>query len=175
MRLCVKLFPAYSELLQQSKHLSGNFALSPLNDKKHLMNQPAYDEVCCYTLAHGDPSFIHQHVVDAFTAQNANDNTKRIGLAFALIGLYLHVEEQFSGKEVQRAHMFLARRKRDWPTFPVPDDRGSITETEVLAAPAGAARDKAIDDWCKSVWTAYRDTHQQVRHLASEVLEQRRR
>jgi Family of unknown function (DUF5946) len=139
------------------------------------MNQPAYDELCCYTLAHGDPSFIHQHVVDAFTAQNANHNTKRIALAFALIGLYLHVEEQFSGKEVQRAHMFLARRKRDWPTFPLPGDRGSITEAEVLAAPAGAARDKAIDDWCKCVWTAYRESHQLVRQLASELLERRRR
>jgi Family of unknown function (DUF5946) len=152
-----------------------HFVYRSCSDKKRLMNQDAYDELCSYTLAHGDPSFIHQHVVDAFIAQNADHNTKRIGLAFALIGLYLHVEEQFSGKEVQRAHMFLARRKRDWPTFPLPADRGSITEAEVLAAPAEAARDKAIDDWCKCVWTAYRESHQLVRQLAHELLKRRRR
>lgn len=27
----------------------------------------------CYTLAHADPSFIHQHVVDAFTAQRMKE------------------------------------------------------------------------------------------------------
>jgi hypothetical protein len=27
-----------------------------------------YHELSCYTLAHSDPTFIHQHVVDAYTA-----------------------------------------------------------------------------------------------------------
>jgi|SRR5215216_145661 len=135
------------------------------------MNQDAYDELCCYTLAHGDPRFIHQHVVDAFAAQKADSNTKRIGLAFALIGLYLQVEKQFSGKEVQRVHILLAQRKRDWPSFPLPVERGSITAAEVLACPAGAARDEAIDDWCRSVWTAYRESHPHLRKLVSEYLQ----
>jgi hypothetical protein len=55
-------------------------------------DEEAYHGLCCYTLAHGDPSFIHQHVVDAFAAQTADDRTKPIKLALALIGLYLHVE-----------------------------------------------------------------------------------
>jgi hypothetical protein len=55
-----------------------------------ILNQDAYDELCCYTLSHRDTSFIHQHVVDAFAAQTADERTKLIGLAFALIGLYLH-------------------------------------------------------------------------------------
>lgn len=135
------------------------------------MSQEAYDELCCYTLTHGDPRFIHQHVVDAFTAQNADQNTKRIGLTFALIGLYLHVEKQFSGKEVQRVHMLLAQRKRDWPAFPLPEDRGSISEDEVLACPAGPERDQAIDDWCRSVWTAFSDSYPLVRKLVSEYLQ----
>lgn len=134
------------------------------------MSREAYDELCCYTLMHGDPRFIHQHVVDVFIAQNADQNTKHIGLAFALIGLYLHVEKQFSGKEVQRAHMLLAQPKRDWPAFPLPDDRGSITEDEVLACPAGPARDQAIDDWCRAVWTAFSESHPLVRKLVSEYL-----
>jgi hypothetical protein len=34
--------------------------------------QDAYNELSAYTLAHRDPAFIHQHVVDAFAAQRAD-------------------------------------------------------------------------------------------------------
>lgn len=73
--------------------------------------QHAYHELQCYTLAHGDVEFIHQHVVDVWAAQHADETTKPIGLAFALVGLYLHVERGVSGRQVQRVHMALARRK----------------------------------------------------------------
>lgn len=33
----------------------------------------AYNQLRCYTLVHGDPAFIHQHVVDAFAAQMEKD------------------------------------------------------------------------------------------------------
>src|SRR5260370_22891507 len=101
-----------------------------------VSNENAYNELCCYTLTHGDPAFIHQHVVDAFAAQNADERTKPIKLTFALIGLYLHVEKQFSGREVQRTHQFLAEGKRLWPSFPLPPDRGSLTPADVTSAPA---------------------------------------
>jgi len=129
-------------------------------------DKEAYNELCCYTLAHGDTSFIHQHVVDAFAAQTAGDGAKPITLAFALIGLYLHVEREFSGKQVQRAHMFLARRKRVWPSFPLPHDRGSMTAADVMAVAAGGMRDKAIHEWCGSVWKAFHESHQMVGELA---------
>jgi hypothetical protein len=41
-----------------------------------LSEQDAYNELCCYTLAHTGGRFIHQHVVDAFIAQHANEATK---------------------------------------------------------------------------------------------------
>jgi len=65
-----------------------------------MTSEDASYELCYSTLAHRDPSFIHQHVVDAFAAQNADEQTKLIKLTFALVGLYLHVETQFSGKQV---------------------------------------------------------------------------
>lgn len=34
--------------------------------------QETYNELCYYTLSHGDSSFIHQHVVDAFAAQSCD-------------------------------------------------------------------------------------------------------
>jgi hypothetical protein len=122
----------------------------------------AYNALCCYTLAHGDPSFIHQHVVDAFTAQNADETTKPIALTFALVGLYLHIDRGFSGKQVQRAHMTLARQKRAWPTFALPRDRGRMTVIDVMGFAEGPERDEAIDRWCAAVWEAFRDCHAAV-------------
>lgn len=130
--------------------------------------QEAYDELQCYTLTHGDRAFIHQHVVDTWTAQHANERTKPIALTFALVGLYLHIEKGFSGRQVQQTHMALARHKRNWPSFALPQERGSITANVVMAKPAGPERDEAIDAWCASVWAAFRASHEAV----AELLEQ---
>lgn len=127
--------------------------------------QHAYDELQCYTLAHGGLAFIHQHVVDAWAAQHADERTKPIGLTFALVGLYLHIERGFSGREVQRVHMALGRRKQNWPSLALPPERGSMTASQVMAAPAGPERDRAIDAWCASVWEAFRESHQAVAEL----------
>lgn len=124
--------------------------------------QDAYEELQYYTLAHRDPSFIHQHVVDAFTAQQANAHTKPIAVSFSLVGLYLYVEKQFSGRQVQRVHMELARKKQTWPLFPLPPKRGLITVVEVVAAPEGVERDTAIHAWCSSVWDAFHESRQTV-------------
>ncbi len=122
-------------------------------------DKASYDELCAYTLAHRDPSFIHQLVVDAYTAQHADESTKPIPVAFALAGLYLHCDRGFSGKQVQRVHMLLARRKRPLPSFALPGKRGVLTAIDVMAAPPGPDRDRAIDEWCRSVWLAWRDSH----------------
>ena len=127
-----------------------------------------YDELCYYTLALGDPSFIHQHVVDAFGAQTSTETDKPIKLTFALVGLYLHVEKQFTGKQVQLAHMKLARHKQTWPVFPLPQTRGEITVNEVVAAPAGPERDRMIHHWCVSVWEAFCDNRPLVIKLLTE-------
>jgi hypothetical protein len=132
-----------------------------------MTERDAYNELCAYTLTHGDPTFIHQHVVDAFTAQTAHPDTKPIALTFALVGLYLHLRREFTGRQVQLAHQYLARRKRSWPSFPLPDDRGSITATVVLASPPGSARDEAIHAWCASVLDAYRKSEEELKALLS--------
>jgi hypothetical protein len=119
----------------------------------------AYDEVYVYTMSR--PGFILQHVVDAFAVQNATEDSKPISVVFGLVGLYLHIEKQFSARQVQKAHMMLGRRKRVWPKVYLPEDRGGMTVADVLAASAGPERDRAIDDWCRSLWTAFgcnRDT-----------------
>lgn len=42
-------------------------------------DQEVNNELSYYTLSHGDPSFIHQYIVDAFAAQHADENPKRRG------------------------------------------------------------------------------------------------
>jgi hypothetical protein len=126
------------------------------------------DELTAYTLSHGSPAFIHQHVVDAAGAQFADARAKPIRLVFSLVGLYLHLERGYTGREVQRVHMKMGERKRTWPSLTLPAKRGSITPADVLAAPPGPERDAAIDAWCASVWAAYATS----RPIVIELLEQ---
>ncbi len=126
----------------------------------------AYDEVYVYTM--GRPGFILQHVVDAFAVQTANDESKPISVVFGLIGLYLYVEKQFSGRQVQEVHMKLGRNKREWPSIQLPKDRGSMTAVDVLAASAGPERDMAIDQWCRAVWSACEGNGKSIAELLRE-------
>lgn len=134
----------------------------------------AFDELCAYTLTLGDPEFIHQHVVDAQAAQQATEHDRPIKPAFALIGLCLHLERGFTGKQVQRAHMYLGARSKTWPRFAVPAARGSVTVHDALAAAPGAERAAAIERWCRSVWDSHALNHAAVRQLLDERLAGRR-
>lgn len=120
-----------------------------------MTDEAAYHEICAYTLTRGDATFIHQHVVDAWAAQQATPASKPIHVCFAVLGLYLHAEHGFTGRAVQLAHMQLARTPEPWPVGPLPAHRGDITAPQVLAAPPGAERDAMISAWAKSVWSAY--------------------
>ncbi len=88
--------------------------------------------------------------------------SKPIAVRFALVGLYLHVERQFTGREVQRVHMKLAQRKEPWPVGALPEARGAITALDVAAAADGVARDAMIHAWCGSVWAAYAGSRELV-------------
>ncbi|HEY4306979.1 MAG TPA: DUF5946 family protein [Gemmatimonadaceae bacterium] len=130
-----------------------------------MTNEDAYSELSTYTLSHKGPEFLHQYIVDAYAAQQATPAERSVRVAFALIGLYLHVERRFTGREVQRVHRTLGDRTRDWPTFALPEDRGALTAADVLVAPPGDARDRAIDAWCRSVWAAYASSKPAVETL----------
>jgi|SRR5581483_2592783 len=129
-----------------------------------------YNELACYTLAHRDPFFIHQLAVDAYTAQSADAQTKPMAVAFALIGLCLHFEKGYSGKQVQQAHMRLAARRKQWPQLPLPSHRGAIEISHVLATAPGSERDEMIERWCRAVWEASAGVHEQVRRPVKDHL-----
>lgn len=115
----------------------------------------AYHALQAYTLTHGDPAFIHQHVVDAWAAQHADRHTKPITLVFALAGLYLYLEQGMTGRHVQRIHMRMAQRTRTWPALVIPQARGTMTARDVMAHPPGPERDRAIQQWCAAVWQSH--------------------
>jgi hypothetical protein len=129
-----------------------------------------FHDLSFYTLAHEDRAFIHQNAVDAFTAQQADVNTKPIAVVFALVGLYLHVEKQFTGRQVQKAHMRLANRRKSWPTLVLPKQRGDVRVSDVIAKPPGPSRDAMIHHWCDSVWQAFAGTHTQIAQLLAAEL-----
>jgi hypothetical protein len=132
--------------------------------------QEMFYELSYYTGTHPDPSLIHQYVVDAFAAQYADENTKPITLTFALIGLYLHIEKNNSGKEVQKAHMKLAKHRKRRLIFNLPEDRGDVTISDVISAPQGSKRDRVMSKWCASVWEAYGESHEKVADLVQTEL-----
>jgi hypothetical protein len=125
-----------------------------------------FHELSFYTLSHGDPAFIHQNSVDAYTAQHADETTKPIAVVFALIGLYLHLEKYFTGKQVQLAHMRMAKQRREWPRLPLPEKTASITVADVVAAEPGPPCDAMIRKWCEAVWEVWHEARPHIVEIA---------
>jgi hypothetical protein len=89
---------------------------------------------------------------------------------FALVGLYLYVEKGFTGRKVQKAHMQLAKRSKNWERPLLPGSRGAIAISDVVAAPAGRQRDLLIREWCISVWNAWGKEREQIVTLVKNEL-----
>ena len=147
--------------------------MTPASNFKLIMSleEGSFHELSFYTLAHDNQKyFIHQHVVDAFAAQEANDNTKPIKVIFALVGLYLFIEKGYSGREVQKAHMRLAEHKGNWPSIELPLNKGNIQIEEVLKENPGESRDKKIKEWCESIWKSYYGSREIIASLLNNRL-----
>jgi len=76
-----------------------------------MNNEEKFHELSFYTLAQPRNYFIHQHIVDAYAGQTVDATTKPIKIIFALIGLYLYLEKDFTGRAVQLYHMKMAKNK----------------------------------------------------------------
>ncbi len=129
-----------------------------------LNDQEAYNELTYYTLEHAlrDKSFIHQYVVDAYAAQHANKSSKPVYIAFALAGLYLHIEKGYTGKQVQEAHMQLAKSKTALPSFSIPSHKAAIDIHQILKSAPGVKRDQTINKWSLAVWQMWKESHPKV-------------
>lgn len=134
-----------------------------------MTDQEMYHELAYYTLSHPHARFIHQHVVDAFTAQTATTETKSIAIYYALVGLYLYVEKNYTGKQVQMAHVQLSNTPKIFEPLDLPKDRGDYTIQDVLKHPPGKDRDEAIHKWCVCVWDIYKNQRTPVKEFADRL------
>ena len=130
----------------------------------------AYSDLMCYTAAKQDLKFIHQHAVDAYAAQHAGGTTRNITIAFGLIGLYLALEKGYTGKQVQQAHMRIAKIRKDWPRLEPTGRPASLTVIDVLKTPDGSEKDIMIRLWMAGVWESWADRQQWVRETTDGLL-----
>jgi hypothetical protein len=129
-----------------------------------------YSDLMCYTVTKLDTEFIHQHAVDAYAAQHAGGTTRNITVAFGLIGLYLALEKGYTGKQVQQAHMQIARVRKDWPRLEPPALPAAITVLDVFKVPDGPDKDAMIRQWMGAVWERWSDRKEWVREMTDALL-----
>jgi hypothetical protein len=129
-----------------------------------------YSDLMCYTVAKQDPEFIHQHAVDTYAAQHAGGTARNITVAFGLIGLYLALEKGYTGRQVQLAHMSIAKTKKSWPRLEPPRQPAVVTVMDVLQAGTDAEKDAMIRKWMRAVWESWGDRHAWVRETTDELL-----
>lgn len=129
-----------------------------------------YNELAFYTLSHKSSEFIHQHIVDAFALQTANETTKPIKIVFSLAGIYLLVEKKYTGKQVQLAHIEMTKKSKIFPAILLPENRGKITISDVLKTADGNEKDQKINEWCVSVWNAFSTQHHTIISLTDNLL-----
>jgi len=134
-----------------------------------MKDEKLFHELSFYTLSHKGEEFIHQHLVDAYTAQTADESTKSIAIYFALIGLYLLVEKNYNGKQVQNAHVSLSYQSKNFKPISLPEFRGETQIEDVLNSLPGKQRDDMIYEWCKSVWGAYKEVSKEIEEMAIGV------
>jgi hypothetical protein len=126
-------------------------------------------ELTYYTLALADPYFIHQVAVDAYAAQHVGPQVKPISTAFALAGLYLVFERDFTGRQVQRVHMEMARRQKEWPRFERPAERRVMTVRDVVLSP-DSDKQAAIRAWAQQVWSLWKREEDRIAALLQSRL-----
>ena len=142
-----------------------------LDERYHASSacRQLYDELSAYTLSLQDADFIHQFAVDTYGAQHAGAFVKPITITFALVGLYLAFEHNYTGRQVQKAHMLLARTSKKWPQFRLPEEKASLTVLDVLKTPENERNDM-LREWGKAVWSIWKSEHTKVAEFVQERL-----
>jgi hypothetical protein len=127
-----------------------------------------FSDLSATTVARQDPGFIHQHFVDAYGAQHAGGTTRNITVAFGLIWLYLALEMGYTGRQVQLAHMQIAKIPKDLTRLDPPAQPAGITVRDVLEGDSDS--DATIRQWMAAVWASWADRQGWVRAVAGEAL-----
>ena len=112
----------------------------------------------------------HQITVDAYAAQHPTTGGSGIGVALALIGLHLALDERWRGDQVRDVHQVLAANATKWPGFDPPLSRGSMTIFDVAMAGSPEAHARLVQGWAADVWAAWSGQRPAVGRLLDERL-----
>ncbi len=129
-----------------------------------------YRELSAFTLSLRDKDFPHQLAVDSYAAQHYGPNMKRITITFALIGLCLTFEHNFTGREVQLAHVSLGKKRRDWPEFNNRVNSGSVTVLDVLRNVTNENYNELLRNWGRAIWESWNPEQSRVEALITKYL-----
>ncbi len=129
-----------------------------------------YFELSYFTLSLQDKNFIHQLIVDAYAAQHSGTKVKPIATIFALFGLYLVHERNYTGRQVQLAHIELANKSKTWPRFSQPKEKNWITVFDVAETPDDR-KQEMIMKWSASVWNIWKYEQKKIEALLGKYLD----
>jgi hypothetical protein len=129
-----------------------------------------HNELTAYFMLNPDITFSAQHAVDAYGAQHSGGVTKTITTAYSLIGLYLAVEHGYTGRQVQLAHMELAKKKIQWPSLDLPTKHYSISVADVLKSEEGSYRIEMLMKWATHIWDTWERHHEWTRSICANYL-----
>ena len=82
----------------------------------------------------------------------------------------MFVEKNYTGKQVQDAHIQMSKKPREYGKIILPANRDSITVRHVLDTSPGIGRDSMIRAWCISVWAAFSNQHDKIISLTEKLL-----
>lgn len=147
----------------------------PMSDRYRASGEcwELYGELTASNMERTDPFFFHQLCVDAYGAQHSGGPVKPVTTVFALVGLHLTVERGFTGRQVQKAHMDLAKKAGpgfDWPRLEPPAQKWDMTVSDVWNAKSGEKGQERIKIWAESVWKSWAAQHDRVRTLCEAWL-----
>ncbi len=127
-----------------------------------------FSELSFFTLSNNDKRFIHQLIVDAYGAQHAGGCTKDITVIFALIGLCLVVERNYTGKQVQLLHIRIS--KQNWSYLEPPKHPASIKINDVVKVITDSQKELLIHNWVKAVWDSWAEQHNYIRKITNNLV-----
>lgn len=96
--------------------------------------------------------------------------SRPISTVFGLIGLHLALEKGYTGRQVQLAHMKIAKRRKDWPRLEPSSPGAELTVVSVLQATTDAEKERMLMSWAASVWKSWEHQHAWIREITGMTL-----
>jgi hypothetical protein len=108
---------------------------------------------------------VHQLTVDTYAVQHAGGRQPDTSIDVHLAGLHLVLVRGIAPPAVPPLLQRLAAGVREWPHFPPPAGRGSLTVFDVAMADSMEEHVSRVRAWTALVWAAWSDHHAAVAEL----------